>query len=151
MANTQAICTSFKPELLGSFHNFASNNPARTVNTRDAFKAALYLTTATVDSTTTAYAAGNEVAGAGYVAGGIAVTNAVDPTSSGTTGYWTPSGNLVYATVTIGPTDAVLVYNSTNGNRAVSVHTFGSQTVTAANLTLTMPANAAGTALLRLT
>lgn len=150
MANTQAMCTSFKGELLSATHNFSSANPAHTAATRDSFKAALYLTTATVDSTTTAYSATNEVSGAGYTAGGIAATNAVDPSTSGTTGFWTPSGNLVFATVTVGPTDAMLLYNSSQSNKAVSVHTFGAQTVTAANLTLTMPANAAATALVRI-
>jgi hypothetical protein len=46
--------------------------------------------------------------------------------------------------------DAVLIYNSTSSNKAVSVHNFGSQTVTAGTFTLTMPTNDATTGLLRI-
>jgi hypothetical protein len=151
MANTQAMCTSFKVDLLNAVHAFSTNNPAHTAATADTFKAALYLASATVNSTTTAYSATGEVSGTGYTAGGITVTNATAPTSSGTTAYWTPSGSLVYSSVTLSTAfDAVLIYNSTQSNKAVSVHTFGSQTVTAGTFTLTMPSNAAGTALLNL-
>jgi hypothetical protein len=81
----------------------------------------------------------------------VTVTNATAPTTSGTTGYWTPSANIVYTTVTLSSAfDTVLIYNSTQGNRAVSVHTFGSQTISAGTLTLVMPSNAAGTALLNI-
>ena len=154
MANTQAVCNSFKVEVLLGQHQFGTSTlvsrTSLTAPTTDSFKAALYLTTATVNKSTTAYSATNEVSGAGYSAGGIAVTNATAPTLSTDTAVWTPSASLVYSTVTVGPTDCVLIYNSTQSNRAVSAHTFGSQTVTAANLTLTMPANAAGTALMNI-
>lgn len=156
MANTQSMCTSFMGELLGAQHNFTSTNPARTVNTVDSFKAALYLASATVNASTTVYSATGEVSGTGYTAGGIAVTNATAPTatnSSATAGvaYWTPSASLVFTTVTLTTAfDAVLIYNSSQGNKAVSVHTFGSQTITAGTFTLTMPANSTTTALLRL-
>ena len=87
-----------------------------------------------------------------HTAGGVAVTNATAPTTSGTTAFWTPSASLVWTTVTLATAfDAVLIYNDTAaGKNAVSVHTFGSQTVTAGNFTLTMPANDATNALLRL-
>lgn len=151
MANTQAMCTSFKGELLSATHNFSSVNPAHTLNTVDSFKAALYLASATINATTTAYTATGEVSGAGYTAGGIAVTNATNPTTGGTTGYWTPSASLVYTSVTLTTAfDCVLIYNSTQANKAVSVHTFGSQTVTAGTFTLTMPTNGAGTALINI-
>lgn len=150
MANTQAMCTSFKGEILTGTHNFGVA-PTRGTTAADTFKAALYLASATVNATTTAYSATGEVSGTGYTAGGINVTNATAPTTGGTTGYWTPSASLVYTTVTLTTAfDAVLIYNSTQGNKAVSVHTFGSQTVTAGTFTLTMPANAAGTALLNI-
>jgi len=150
MANTQAMCTSFKGEILTGTHNFGVA-PTRGTTAADTFKAALYLASATVNATTTAYSATGEVSGTGYTAGGINVTNATAPTTSGTTGYWTPSASLVYTTVTLATAfDAVLIYNSTQANKAVSVHTFGSQTVTAGTFTLTMPANAAGTALLNI-
>jgi len=97
------------------------------------------------------YSTTDEVVGTNYSAGGVTVTNATAPTTSGTTAYWTPSASLVYTNVTITtPFDSVLIYNSTQSGRAVSVHTFGSQSVTAGTFTLTMPTNAAGTALLNL-
>ena len=156
MANTQSMCTSFLGELLSATHNFSSANPAHTASTADTFKAALYVTTATINAATTVYSSTNEVSGTGYTAGGIAVTNATNPTSTNSSstagvGYWTPSGNLVYTTVTLTTAfDTVLIYNSTQSNKAVSVHTFGSQTITAGTFTLTMPSNTTTTALLRL-
>ena len=150
MANTQAMCTSFKSEILTGTHNFGVA-PTRGSTAADSFKAALYLASATVNATTTAYSASNEVSGTGYTAGGVAVTNATVPTTSGTTAYWTPSASITYTTVTLSTAfDAVLIYNSTQSNKAVSVHTFGSQTVTAGTFSLTMPSNAAGTALLNI-
>jgi hypothetical protein len=124
--------------------------------TTDTLKAALYLTTATVNAATTAYSASNEVSGTNYVAGGITVTNATAPAytnTSATAGvaYWTPSASLIYTTVTLGTAfDCVLLYNSTQSNKAISVHTFGSQTITAGTFTLTMPANTTAAALIRL-
>jgi hypothetical protein len=150
MANTQAMCTSFKGELLTGTHNFGTG-VIRAATTADTFKAALYLASATVNATTTAYSATGEVTGTNYTAGGVAVTNATAPTTSGTTGYWTPSASFVYTNVTLSTAfDAVLVYNSTQSNKAVSVHTFGSQTVTSGTFTLTMPTNDATNALIRL-
>ena len=158
MANSQSMCTSFLGELLIATHNFSSANPAHTANTADTFKAALYTTTASpaINAATTAYSATGEVSGTGYTAGGVTVTNATNPASTNSSatagvGYWTPSGNLVYTTVTLTTAfDTVLIYNSTQSNKAVSVHTFGSQTVTAGTFTLTMPSNTTTTALLRL-
>ena len=156
MANTQSMCTSFLGELLSATHNFSSANPAQTASTANTFKAALYLASATVNASTTAYSATNEVSGTNYTAGGVTVTGATNPasTNSSTTagvGYWTPSASITYTTVTLTTAfDCVLIYNSTQSNKAVSVHTFGSQTVTAGTFTLTMPANTTSTALLRL-
>jgi hypothetical protein len=156
MANTQSMCTSFLGQVLSGEHNFSSTNPARTINTADAFKAALYLTSATLNASTTVYSSTGEVTGTGYTAGGVAITNATNPTSTNTsttagTGYWTPSASIVYTGVTLSTAfDTMLMYNSSQSNKAVAVYTFGSQTITAGNFTLTMPANAASTALLRL-
>jgi hypothetical protein len=156
MANTQSMCTSFLGELLSATHNFSSANPAQTASTANVFKAALYLASATVNAATTAYSSSGEVSGTGYSPGGITVTNATNPTATNSsttagTGYWTPSASFVYTTVTLTTAfDCVLIYNSTNSNKAVSVHTFGSQTVTAGTFTLTMPSNTTSTALLRL-
>lgn len=149
MANTQSMCTSFMGELLTGTHNF-------TPSTGDTFKAALYLASATLNASTTAYSTTGEVTGTNYTAGGVTVTNSVAPTatnSSATAGvaYWTPSASLVYANVTLSTAfDTVLIYNSSKSDKAVSVHTFGSQTVTAGTFTLTMPTNNTTNALLRL-
>jgi len=149
MANTQAMCSSFLGELMTATHNF-------TTSTGNTFKAALYLASATVNASTTAYSSTGEVTGTNYTAGGVTVTNGTSPLSTNTsttagTGYWTPSASITYTNVTLGTAfDAVLIYNSTSSNKAVSVHTFGSQTVTAGTFTLTMPSNTTSTALLRL-
>jgi hypothetical protein len=149
MANTQAMCTSFMQELMTATHNF-------TTGTGDSFKAALYLASATVNASTTAYSVTGEVSGAGYTAGGVAVTNGTSPLSTNTsatagTAYWTPSASITYTGVTLTTAfDAVLIYNSSKSDKAVSVHTFGSQTVTAGTFTLTMPTNDTTNALLRL-
>lgn len=155
MANTQSMCTSFMGELLTATHNFGVA-PIRAATTADTFKAALYLTTATINAATTVYTTTGEVTGTNYTAGGVTVTNANVPVatnSSATAGvaYWTPSASFVYTTVTLSTAfDTVLLYNSTQSNKAVSVHTFGSQTITAGTFTLTMPSSTTTTALLRL-
>jgi hypothetical protein len=155
MANTQSMTTSFMGELMTATHNFGTA-PTRGTSAADTFKAALYLTSATVNASTTAYSATNEVSGTGYTAGGVTVTAATPPTAtnaSSTAGvaFFTPSASITYTTVTLATAfDAVLIYNSTQSNKAVSVHTFGSQTITAGTFTLTMPANTTTTALLRL-
>ena len=155
MANTQSMCTSFMGELLTGTHNFGTA-PIRAATTADTFKGALYLASATIDAATTAYSVTGEVSGAGYSAGGVTVTNANPPVAtnaSATAGvaYWTPSASLTYTSVTLTTAfDAVLIYNSTQSDKAVSVHTFGSQTITAGTFTLTMPASTTTTALLRL-
>lgn len=150
MANSQAICTSFKVDLCLAKMALGTT-VVRAATTKDSFKAALYLATATLGAATTAYSATNEVSGSGYTAGGVAVTNATEPTSSGTTAFWTPSANISYGTVTLATAfDAVLVYNSTQSNAAVGVYTFGSTTVNAGTFSLTMPTNDATNALVRL-
>ena len=124
MANTASMCTSFMGEILTATHNFGTA-PTRGTTAADTFKAALYLTTATVDASTTAYSATNEVSGSGYTAGGVAVTNATAPTatnSSATAGvaYWTPSASITYTSVTLATAfNAVLVYNSTQSSKIV--------------------------------
>ena len=149
MANTQSMCTSFMQEVLVATHNF-------TTGTGDTFKAALYLASATMNASTTAYTSTGEVTGTNYTAGGVNVTNGTSPLSTNTSAtagvaYWTPTASLTYTNVTLTTAfDAVLIYNSSKSNKAVSVHTFGSQTVTAGTFTLTMPSNTTSTALIRL-
>ena len=160
MANTQSMTTSFMGDLLVGQQQFGPatlvSRTSLTSPTTDTFYAALYLASATINAGTTVYTTSGEVTGTGYTAGGVAITNANAPTatnSSATAGvaYWTPSASIVYTTVTLATAfDCVLVYNSTQGGKSVSVHTFGSQTVTAGTFTLTMPANSTTTALIRL-
>ena len=155
MANTQSMCTSFLGELMTGTHNFGTS-PVRATGAADTFKAALYEATGTRDAATTAYSITNEVSGTGYSAGGVTVTNATPPTSTNASatagvGYWTSSASIVYTGVTLTTAfDAMLLYNSTQSDKAVAVFTFGSQTITSGNFTLTMPANTTSTALLRL-
>jgi hypothetical protein len=155
MANTASLCTSFLGEMLTATHNFGVA-PTRATTTADTFKAALYLTTATVDASTTAYTATGEVTGTNYTAGGVTVTNATVPAStnsSSTAGvaYWTPSASISYTNVTLTTSfNAMLLYNSTQSNKAVGVYTFGNQTITAGTFALTMPSNTTSTALLRI-
>ena len=160
MANTQSMCTSFMSELMLGQHQLGTSTivsrGSLTSPATDTLKAALYLTTATVNASTTTYSASNEVSGTGYTAGGITVTNATAPTSTNTSAtagvaFFTPSASFVYTTVTLATAfDTVLLYNSTQSNKAISVHTFGSQTITAGTFTLTMPANTTSAALIRL-
>ena len=160
MANTQSMCTSFMGDLLVGGQQLGTvtlvSRTSLTAPTTDTVKAALYLASATINASTTVYTVTGEVSGTGYVAGGVTVTNATAPTStnsSATAGvaYWTPSASITYTTVTLTTAfDAVLLYNSTQNNKAISVHTFGSQTITAGTFTLTMPSNTTSTALIRL-
>jgi len=166
MANSQAMCTSFMGQLLTGTHNFGTG-VVRATTTADTFYAALFLASATINANTTAYtgtvgssAMAGEVSGTNYTPGGVAISSWNAPTatnSSATAGvaFTTPTASLTYTNVSLTSSfDAVLIFNNTQGsvgNRpAVSVHTFGAQTVTAGTFTLTMPGNSTTTALLRL-
>jgi len=150
-------------ELMLGQHQFGSSTltsrTSLTSPTTDTFKAALYFASATINASTTAYSTTGEVtntSGSGYTAGGVTITNGNAPAStnsSSTAGvaYWTPSASFSWSALTVTTAfDAVLVYNSTQSNKAVSVHTFGSQTITSGTFTLTMPTNDTTNALLRL-
>lgn len=163
MANTQSMCTTFMKELMLGQHQFGTSTltsrTSLTSPTTDTFKAAMYFASATVDASTTAYSATGEVtntSGTGYTAGGVTVTNATAPLSTNTSAtagiaYWTPSASFTWSALTVTTAfDSLLIYNSTQSNKAVSVHTFGSQTITAGTFTLTMPVNDTTNALLRL-
>ena len=152
MANSQAMCTSFKKEILNGKHAFGAS-VVRGATTKDDFKAALFLASASRGAADTVYDTTGEVSGTNYVAGGVAVTTANAPSNSGTSAIFTPSASIVYTNVTLATAfDAVLIYNDTSATKlAVSVHTFGSQTITAGTLTLTMPVDAVGTALIQIT
>lgn len=158
MANTQAICDSFRVDLLNGTHAFGAQgaNGTRTVTTKDVFKAALYLATATINRSTTAYSATGELAATGnYTAGGATVTNANAPSNAGGTGivaFWTPSASLQWTSFTSsGSFDAMLLYNDSNtAKAAVAVFTFGAQSVTSGTFTLTMPTSDLTTGLIRI-
>ena len=142
MAISQAMCTSFKVELLTATHNFTNS-------TGDVFKIALYTSSATLGATTTAYSATNEVTGTGYTAGGNTLTN-VTPTSSGTTAY-TDFADTTWTTATI-TANGALIYNSSKSNKAVAVLAFGSdKTSTAGDFTIQFPVADASNAIIRLT
>ena len=150
MANTAAVCTSFKQELLGGIHAFGTS-VVRAGTGADTFKAALFLASASLGASTTAYSTTGEVSGTNYTAGGVSVTNANAPANASGTAYWTPSASFAWTTVTLSTAfDTVLLYNSTQSNKAVAVYTFASQTVTAGNFTLTMPTNDQTNGLLRI-
>jgi len=149
MAITQAMCTSFKTELLTATHNFATNG--------NAFKLALYAegsggkssTTATLGAATTAFTTTGEVASSGtYVTGGLALTK-VAPTASGTTAF-TDFADRSFTTATITAMGA-LIYNDTNGDKAVAVLDFGSnKTSTSGTFTIQFPTADASNAIIRI-
>ena len=139
MAITQAMCTSFKVDLLDGEHDFGA----------DTFKIALYTSSATLDATTTAYSVTNETSGTGYTAGGNTLTVSTTPTSSGTTAYLSFS-NTTWSTASITARGA-LIYNSTNANKAVAVLDFGSdKTSTAGDFTIQFPTADASNAIIRI-
>lgn len=150
-ANSQAMCSQFKVDILNGLHAFGAS-VIRGATTKDAYKAALYLASASRGAADTVYSATGEVSGTNYSAGGVAVTTGTAPTLSGTTAIFTPSASIVYTNVTLSTAfDAMLLYNDTSSTKlAVSVHTFGSQTITAGTFTLTMPTNDASNALIRI-
>lgn len=139
MAITQAMCTSFKVDLLDGEHDFGV----------DTFKIALYTSSATLDATTTAYSVTNETSGTGYTAGGNTLTVSTTPTSSGTTAYIS-FANTTWSTASITARGA-LIYNSTNANKAVAVLDFGSdKTSTAGDFTINFPTADASNAIIRI-
>jgi hypothetical protein len=149
MANTAGLATSWKVQILNGIHAFGTS-VVRAGTTADTFKAALFLASASRGASDTVYNTTGEVSGSGYTAGGVAFTW-IAPTSSGTTAFSSPSATITYTSVTLTTSfDAVLLYNSTQGDKAVGVFTFGAQTVTAGTLSLTIPTNDSSTGLVRI-
>jgi hypothetical protein len=141
MAITQAFANTFKTEVLTGLHNF-------TTTTGNAFKLALYTSSATLGSGTTAYSSTNEVSGTGYTAGGATLTN-VTPTLSGSTAI-VDFADVTWSSSTITARGA-LIYNSTNSDRAVLVLDFGSdKSSSAGDFTVLFPAADASNAIIRL-
>ena len=141
-ANVAAVCVSFKSEVMQAIHNLST--------TGDSLKAALYYANQGLGGGTTTYSTSGEVAGTGYIAGGKAVTNGTAWATSGITAYWTPSESIQWTGLTISSSfDSWLLYNFSKANRGIAVLTFPAQTVTSGTFTITMPTNAATTALLQ--
>ena len=147
MAITQAVCNSFKVELLQGEHDFRSSGG-------DAFKLALYTASASLDATTTAYITGNEVGASGtYAAGGGTLTNS-GASGSGATAFIDFS-DLSFTSATISA-QAAVIYNSntsatTNTNAAVMVLDFGAvKTSTSGTFTIQFPTADASNAILRI-
>jgi len=146
MAITQAMCTSFKQELLQGKHDF-------TASTGHTFKLALYTSSATLGASTTDYSATNEVSGTGYTATGSALTN-VTPTTSGTTAF-TDFSDLTFSSSTI-TANGALIYNTTTGGGssttdAVCVLAFGGdKSSTNGDFTIQFPTADASNAIIRI-
>jgi hypothetical protein len=146
MAISQAMCTSFKQQLLQAQHNF-------TASTGHTFKLALYTSSATLGASTTNYTTSNEASGTGYTAGGGTLTN-VTPTTSGTTAF-TDFADLTFSAATI-TANGALIYNTTTGGGtgttdAVAVLAFGSdKTSTDGDFTIQFPTADATNAIIRI-
>jgi len=137
MAITQAMCTSFKSELLGGTHDMDTNT----------IKIALYTSSASLDASTTAYSSSNEVSGTGYSAGGATLSGASIGTSSTTAyvDYSDPSWTSASFTAR-----GALIYNSSQSDKAVAVLDFGGDfTVSSGTFTVVFPA-AGGSAIIRI-
>ena len=141
MAITQAMCTSFKKEILEAVHNFKLSGG-------DTFKIALFTSSASLDATTTAYSTSNEVSGAGYSAGGNTLTR-IDPATSGTTAF-TDFANTTWSSATITARGAV-IYNSTDSDKAVAVLEFGSdKSSSSGDFTIQFPTADSSSAIIRI-
>ena len=151
MAIGQTLATSFKVEILDGIHNFGVG-VIRATTAADTFKIALYSTLATLNSTTTVYTTQDEVTGTGYVAGGNTLVISQAPTSTNTeTVAWLNFENSSWPNSTFSA-DGALIYNSTQGNKAVAVLNFGStKTTTNQTFTVTFPASTSSAAIIRIT
>ena len=151
MAISQTLATSFKVEILDGIHNFGVG-VIRASTAADTFKIALYSTLATLDAATTVYTTQNEVTGTGYVAGGNTLVISQAPTStSSETVAWLNFQNSSWTSASFSA-DGALIYNSTQGNKAVAVLNFGStKTATSQTFTVTFPASTSDAAIIRIT
>ena len=143
MAISQAMCTSFKVGILDGTFDFSSG-------TSQTFKLALYTSSATLDASTTAYSATNEVSGIGYTAGGETLTISANPTSSGTTAYL-DFADVTWTTATITARGALIYLANGTTNPAIAVLDFGAdKTSTAGDFTIVFPAADASNAIIRI-
>ena len=152
MAITQAICTSFKVELLTGTHNLT--NGANTI------KAALFTSSATLSAATTAYTAPSDATAdptnthevtttsTNYTGGGEALTN-VTPTSSSTTAI-ADFNNLTFSNVSL-TARGCLLYNTSASNKALMVLDFGAdKTATTGDFTIQFPTADTSNAIIRI-
>jgi hypothetical protein len=151
LAIGQTLATSFKVEILDGIHNFGVG-VIRATTAADTFKIALYNTLATLNSTTTVYTTQDEVTGTGYIAGGNTLVISQAPTSTNTeTVAWLNFENSSWANATFSA-DGALIYNSTQGNKAVAILNFGGTKTTAnQTFTVTFPASTSSAAIIRIT
>ena len=140
MANTQGVSGVAKQAALGAILDGKT------------LKGALYLASATTGPTNTVYTSTGELAATGnYTAGGNSVTNGNTAGLTSTTAFWTPSASISWTALTSsGAFDAVMIYSTTDTNRNIGTFNLGTQSITAGNLTLTMPTNDSSTGLVRL-
>ena len=141
MAITQAMCTSFKTELLTGTHNFTNSSG-------NTFKLALFTSSASLGAGTTAYSTSNEASGTGYTAGGAALTN-VTPVAVSTTAV-VDFSDLTFSSSTITARGA-LIYNDSVSDKAVLVLDFGSdKSSSSGDFTITFPTADASSAIIRI-
>ena len=143
----QTQCTSFKVECYNGVHAFGTS-VIRAATTPDTFYIALYTSAASLGADTTVYTATEEVSGTGYVAGGQMLTN-IAPVASGTTAC--VSFDPVTWTGASFTARGALIYNATQGNKAVAVLDFGSDKTCTSTFTITFPTNDASNAIIRAT
>lgn len=149
MAISQAMCTSFKVEILDGIHAFGTT-VVRAATTADTFKIALYTSSATLSAATTAYTTSNECPSTGnYTAGGNTLTVSQVPTSTGTTAFL-DFADTTWSNATI-TANGALIYNSTQSDKAVAVLAFGGdKTSTAGDFTIIFPTADASNAIIRI-
>ena len=142
MAISQAMCTSFKVELLKGVHDFTNSSG-------NTFNIALYTSSASLGAGTTAYTTSNEVSGTNYTAKGQALTN-VTPTSSSTTAL-TDFTDETFSNVTLTARGALIFNDSASGDPAVCVLDFGSdKSASSGDFTIVFPAADASNAIIRI-
>ena len=143
MAITQAMCDSFKVQILSGQQNLVSGST-------QTYKLALYTSSATLSNATTAYTTLNEVtsSGSNYTAGGNTLTVSTDPTSTGNVAFMSfANSSWTNANITA---NGALIYNAT-ANTAVAVLAFGSdKTSTNGTFTVVFPTADASNAILRI-
>jgi hypothetical protein len=143
MAIDQAVCNSFKKQLLDGDHDFSSAGG-------DVFKLALYTSAATLNATTTVYTSTNEVGNTGQYSAGGGVLTGQNVSLDNATGIVTFS-DLSFTGVTLSAEGAVIYNTSFGSNAAVCVLDFGAvKTATSGTFTIQFPAFTAAAAILRI-